>query len=48
MRKKFHGTVTHVERGRVDGVYKWLMHVTYDSDSDEEDLEEFEVKRYMI
>ena len=47
-KKIYNGTVSHVTRGMVRGVHKWLMHVTYDSDSDEEDLEEYEVKRYMI
>ena len=47
-KKVYHGKVSHIVRGKVKGNLKWLMHVCYDSDSDEEDLEEFEIKRYMV
>ena len=36
----FRGVITDVIRGEVNGTDKWLIHVQYDSDSDEEDLEE--------
>ena len=44
----FRGVITDVIRGEVNGTDKWLMHVQYDSDSDEEDLEEYEIKRYLL
>ena len=46
--KLYRGVITDVVRGESKGVHKWLMHVEYESDSDEEDLEEYEIKRYMI
>ena len=47
--KKFYrGVVTGVVRGEAKGVEKWLMHVEYEEDSDEEDLEEYEIKRYIL
>ena len=48
VKRVFRGVVTHVTRGEVKGTHKWLMHVQYDSDSDEEDLEEYEIKRYIL
>ena len=48
VKRLFRGVVTHVTRGEVKGTHKWLMHVQYDSDSDEEDLEEYEIKRYIL
>ena len=44
----FRGVITDVIRGEVNGTDKWLIHVQYDSDSDEEDLEEYEIKRYLL
>ncbi len=46
-KKNFEGVITHIVRGEVKGTSKWLMHVEYEGDSDEEDLEEYEVKRYL-
>ena len=43
--RAYAGTVNCVNWSRDDGCY--LFHVTYDSDSDEEDLELWEVKKYQ-
>ena len=40
------GTINHINWSRGDGCY--LFHVSYDSDSDEEDLELWEVQKYQV
>jgi len=42
----YKGTITSLQWSRDDGSY--LFHVDYDSDSDTEDMELWEVKKYVI
>ena len=44
--RKYTGEVTHVHFVRSESQY--MMHVSYLSDSDSEDMEEYEVKDYWV
>ena len=44
--RNFKGTVTSVDYSRSEGCH--LFHIEYDSDSDDEDLELWEVKQFSL
>ena len=44
--RKYIGEVTHVHFMRSESQY--MMHVSYLSDSDSEDMEEYEIKHYWV
>ena len=44
--RDFKGTVTSIEFSRAEGCH--LFHVEYDSDSDDEDMELWEVKQFSL
>ena len=43
--RQYRGYINTVDWSKTDGTH--LFHVVYDSDSDEEDMELWEVKKYM-